>query len=185
MNQTASIQKIAAEKDAKAQAKLQFAQYLAQQPEGTRNAHQWLNRLEAAGLGIIAAAFIVALYVSITWKSVDVLLIPIAWFAFAASAAPLMIFTGLDAIVLRAMAPVVWMGKAPKLVTGRGALVVGGLLILGALAAAAFWSVFAYATWTQNWALLQPMIGTLGVVMGLAMAASMLFEMARKVFNLR
>jgi hypothetical protein len=163
----------------------QLAQYVAQQPESTQASHKWMKRLEVAGAGIMAAAFIVAMYVSVAWKSVNPIVIPIAWFFFAASAAPAMIFLGLDAITLRAFPPVVWPGKQQKFVTGSRAVWTGWAFILIALAVAAFWGFFAYAVGTLNLAMLEPLIGILGVVIGVGIVISMLFTTFQKIFKSR
>jgi hypothetical protein len=136
-----------------------------------------MKRLEAAGVGIIAAAFIVALYVSIAWKSVNPITIPIAWFVFVASAAPALIFVGLDVITLRAFPPIVWPGKPPKFVTGSSAVWAGWGFILLALVVAAFWGYFAYAVGTLNFALITPLVTILGVVMGVGMTVSIVYKL--------
>jgi hypothetical protein len=61
---TTNIQKIATDKEAKEQLKAQLAGYLAQAPESTRSAHMWMKRVDTAWLGIVIAAFGVALYSS-------------------------------------------------------------------------------------------------------------------------
>jgi hypothetical protein len=185
MNQTTNVQKFATDKEAREHLKLQLAQYLAQQPEPTQSAHKWMKRLEAAGVGIIAAAFIVAMYVSVAWKSVNPIVIPIAWFAFAASVAPAMIFVGLDAITLRAFPPVVWPGKLPKFVTGSSAVWVGGAFILLALVVVAFWGFFAYAVGTFNMAMVVPLVNILGVLMGIGMAVSIVHSLYQKISHSR
>ena len=133
---TTNVQEFATGKEAREHLKLQLAQYLEQQPESTQSLHRWMKRLEAASVGIIAAAFIVALYVSVAWKSVPPMVIPIAWFFFAASAAPAMVLVGLHAVILRAFPPIVWPGKPPKFVTGSGAVWTGSAFILLALVVA-------------------------------------------------
>jgi hypothetical protein len=163
----------------------QLAQYVAQQPESTQASHKWMKRLEVAGAGIMAAAFIVAMYVFVAWKSVNPIVIPIAWFFFAASAAPAMIFLGLDAITLRAFPPAVWPGKQQKFRTGSGAVWAGWAFILIALVVAVFWGFFAYSVWTLNLAMLEPLIGILGVVMGVGIVISMLFTTFQKIFKSR
>ncbi len=185
MNPTANISNLGPEKDAREHLKLLFARYLAEQPESTRATHRWMKRLEAAGMGIVCAAFIIALGVSILWKSVNPLAIPVAWFVFAASFAPALIFSGLDAIFLRATPPSSLTGKTPIFVTGSGAVWIGIGMILLALVLAAFWSFFAYVTITQNWAMLAPMISALGAVLGIGMTISILVAMAQKVFKSR
>jgi len=83
-----------------------------------------------------------------------------------------MILLGLDAIILQAFPPVLWPGKPPAFVTGSGAVWRGWAFIVGGLVAAALWGFFAYATWTQNWAMLRPLINVLGVVMTIAILYS-------------
>ncbi len=181
MNQTTNVQNFATQKEAKENLKLQLAQYLGQLPETTQSLHGWMKRLEMAGVGIIAAAFIVAMVVSIAWKSVNPITIPIAWFVFAASAAPAMIFVGLDAITLQAFPPVVWPGKLPKFVTGSRAVWTGWAFILLALVIAAFWGFFAYAVGTFNMVMLEPLIRILSGVVGVVMTVSILYAMFQKL----
>jgi hypothetical protein len=185
MSQATNVQKLGTEKEAREQLKLQLAQHLAQQPESTQATHKWMKRLEVAGVGIIAAAFIVALLVSVTWKSVNPIMIPIAWFAFAASAAPAIIFVGLDAIILRAFPPVVWPGKPPKFITGSGAVRTGWAFILGSLLFATLWGFFAYAVGTFNIAMLEPLIRIFSVVVGIGMTVAILYSIFQKISRTR
>ena len=185
MNPGTNVQPSVTKKEARENIRLQLAQYVGQQPESTQSLHRWMKRLEVAGVGIIVGAFVVALYVSIAWESVNPLVIPIAWFGFAASVAPAMIFLGLDAITLRAFPPVVWPGRPPKFVTGSGAVWRGWGFILLALVAAAFWGFFAYAVGTLNFALIAPLITFLGVVMGVGMAVSIVVRLIRDVSRSR
>ena len=174
MNETTHVKEIRSDKEAREHLKLQLAKYVESQPEATQSFHRWMKRLEAAAAGIIAAAFIIALYLSFAWEHIDPILIPTAWFAFAASASPLAVLIGLHAIILKAFPPIILPGKAQKFVTGSGATWSGAGSIVAGAALAAFWSLFAFATVTQNWSLLSPLIGFLGVVMGIGMAASLL-----------
>ena len=179
MNQTANIQKAGTDKEAREHFKRQLADYFAQQPESTQSAHRWMHRLEAVAAGITVAVFVAALYLSILWKSINPLWIPVAWFAFAATAAPHLILAGLDAIILRAFPTSGTLRNVSKLITGGGAVWIGAGFIVLALVLVAFWGLFAYATLTQNWALLQPLIGFFGMLM----AAAMLLGMAQKTFS--
>lgn len=182
---TTNVRKFATDKEAREQLKSQLEQYLAQQPESTQSAHKWMKRLEVASAGIIAAAFLVALYVSIAWKSVNPIVIPIAWFVFAASVAPAMIFVGLDAIILRAFPPAVWPGKLPKFVTGSSAVWRGWAFILLALVTAVFWGFFAYAVGTFNMVMLEPLIRIFAGVVGIGMTVAILYSMFQKVSQRR
>jgi len=178
---TTNVQKLATGKEAREYLKSQLAQYLGQQPESTQSLHRWMRLLEVAGAGIIAAAFLVALYFSIAWKSVDPIVIPIAWFVFAASVAPALIFVGLDAITLRAFPPIVWPGKLPKFVTGSRAVWAGWGFVLLALVAAAFWGFFAYTVGTFNTLMLEPLIQIFSGVVGIGMTIALLYSMFRKI----
>lgn len=182
MNETSNVQKLS-DKEARQQLKLQLAQYLEQQSASKQAFHKWMKRLEAVSMGVILAAFLVALYFSIAWKSVNPLIIPIAWFAFAASGSLLIVLNGLHTAVLRVLLPGILLGNKQKFVTGSGAMWIGLAFILGGLVYAAFWGLFAYATWTVNFEILRPLIGFLGVVMGVGIAVSILFKMFSTLFQ--
>ena len=185
MNPTANAQDAATAKGASEGLKLHLAQHLEQQPETTQALHQWMKRLMVAGVGIIVATFIVALYVSVAWKSVNPIVIPLAWFVFAASVAPAMLFLGLDAIILRAFPPVVLPGKLPRFVTGNRAGWTGWAFVLGALLVAAFWGVFAYAVGTFNMVMLEPLIRVLAGVVGVGATISVLYSIYQKATRSR
>jgi hypothetical protein len=184
MNKTASIQGLGAEKETKEQLKQKINQYVEQQPESTRTFHKWMKRLEVASLVLIAAAFIVALYVSITWKSVNPTMIAIAWFIFAASASPTLVLVGIHSIVLRAFPAVVLPGKNQKFSTGSGAVWAGWGSILSGLALATLWGLFTYSAWTSNMAMLGTLISILGVALGVGMAISIVVGMALKTVQM-
>jgi hypothetical protein len=169
--------------ESKQDLRAQLAQYVAQQPESTQAHHKWMKRLQVAGAGIMVAAFIVAMYVSVAWKSVNPLMIPIAWFLFAASAAPALIFVGLDAITLRAFPPVVVPGKQPRFVTGQGAVWTGWAFILLALVVAAFWGTFAYAVGTLDLAMIARLATIVGIIMGVGMAISITVSILYSIFR--
>jgi hypothetical protein len=185
MSTPTSIRGSGTEKEARDQLRLQIAAYLQQQPESIQASHRWMKRLEVAGLGIILAAFVVALYVSIDWKNVSPILIPVAWFIFALSAAPVLVMLGIHTLLLRAFPPIVMPGKLPRFVTGSAATWFGvGYILLG-LALAAFWGYFAYAVGTFNLAMLEPLIRILGVALGAVIAIGILLSMAAKIVRFR
>jgi len=185
MDQTAKVQEFETKKEARQHLRMQIEQYLEGQPESTQTFHRWMKRLEVAGLGLIVAAFIVATYLSINWKNVPQLSIPIAWFLFAASAMPAMVLVGLHAIVLRAFPPILIPGSLQKFVTGSQAVWTGAGLILTGLALAAFWGAFAYGIGTFNMALLEPLIRILAGVVGIGMTISILYNIYQKVTRSR
>jgi hypothetical protein len=182
---TTNVQIRATDKEAREHLKLQLAQYLAEQPESTQSLHRWMKRLEMAGAGIIAAAFIVALYVSIAWKSVNPTMIPIAWFFFAACLSLMVVLFGLHASLIRAYPPVVFPGKVQKFVSGLGAVWIGVGSIVGGLIMAAVWAGFAYSTATFNLAMIVPLTNTLGVVMSIAIVISIVYSIYQKASRSR
>jgi hypothetical protein len=182
---TTNVQIRATDKEAREQLKLQLAQYLAEQPESIQSLHRRMKRLEMAGAGIVAAAFIVALYVSITWKTVNPTMIPIAWFLFAACLSLIVVLFGLHASLIRAYPPVVFPGKVQQFVSGSGAMWIGVGSIVGGLIMAAVWAGFAYSTATFNLAMIVPLTNTLGVVLSIAIVVSIVYSIFQKASRSR
>jgi hypothetical protein len=174
---TTNVQKFATDKEAREHTKAQLADYLAQAPESTRSAHMWMKRVDVAGLGIVIAAFAVALYGSFTWASVNPAMIPVAWFAFATCLSLMVILFGLHAILIRAYPPVILPGKALKFASGSTAVWIGAASIVGGLILAAIWVAFAYSTATFNLAMIVPLMNILGVVMGVVIAVSIVSKL--------
>jgi hypothetical protein len=197
MISTASVQEVGSKKAAREQLKLQLAQYVAEQPESMRMFHRLMKDLEIASLVIVAALFILALYVSIDWTSVPPQAIPTAWFAFVGSFSLTILLVGLHAIILRAFPPVGGLqysmvhgyspvrvpGKQSKFVTGREAVIKGwGVVVMG-LVVGAFWAVFGYAAWTMNMAILTPMITILATALGIGIAVSIVYSIFTSIFR--
>jgi hypothetical protein len=182
---TANVQKFATDKEARANLKAQLADYLAQAPESTRSAHTWMKRVDIAGLGIVIAAFAVALYGSFTWASVNPSMIPIAWFFFATCCSMFVMLLGLHAILIRAYPPVIMPGKPQKFVSGSTAVWVGAAYILGGLILGAVWVGFAYSTATFNLVMLTPLINILGVVMSIVIIVSIIYSIYSKATQSR
>ena len=195
MNNTASIQEVGTKKEAKEQLKLQLAEYVDQQPESRQAFHRLMKDLEIASLVIVAVLFILAMYVSIDWKSVPPQAIPTAWFACVGSFSLTILLVGLHAVILRAFPPVGGLqysmvhgyspirvpGKQSRFVTGREAVIKGwGVLLMGVIVGA-FWAVFAYASWTINTAILAPMITILATILGIGIAFSIVFSIFRSI----
>jgi len=195
MNPTENSQTKVAKKEAREQLKLQLTGYLEQQSKPMRTFDRWMKVLEWASLGVAAIVFVSALVVSFMWKSVPVNIIPAAWFAFPTCICLTMFLTGLHTLVLKVFPPVAGLStsavglsipgvtniKSNQLVTGREALGRGWAFILGGLIGAAFWGMFAYASFTLNWDVLRPMITILGVAMGVAIAGSILLGIVKGI----
>jgi len=178
----------------------QLAEYVAQQPASKQTFHKWMRIAEVASLAIPVAVFAVALYVSINWKAVPQTAIPTAWLCLPASVTPFLIIVGVHAVGLRAFPPTGLLGnplrvaypipggqvsKMLPLRVGRQALVWGWGLVVMALISGAFWGVFAYAAWTVNLAMLEPLIRILASVVGVGIAVSILYSIFRSIFRSR
>src|SRR4030067_2960506 len=70
MTPTATVQGFGSAQSNREDLKLRLATHLEQQPGSTQAWHIWMKRLMVAGVGIIVAAFIAAMYVSLTWRSI-------------------------------------------------------------------------------------------------------------------
>ena len=181
MNQATNVQKLGTEKEAREQLKMQLAQHLAQQPESTQATHKWMKRLEVAGVGIVIAAFAVALYGSFAWASANPTMIPVAWFFFATCLSLMVVLFGLHAILIRAYPPIILPGKVQKFVSGSGAVWIGVVSIVGGLIMAALWVMFAYSTATYNLAMVAPLVNILGIFMSIVIVGSIVYSLYQKV----
>jgi len=180
-----------------------LAEYVAQQPAAKRSFHRWMRMVELASLAIPIVVFIVALYVSINWQTVPQVAIPTAWLCLPASVTPFLILVGVHAIVLRAFPPTGLLGNPLRVAypipggqvdkmplrVGRWALGWGWGLVVLALISGVFWGLFAYAAWTVNLAMLEPLIRILASVLGIGIAASIvvsiLYSLYRSIFRSR
>lgn len=163
--------------------KAQLANHVAQQPEWKQVFHNVMKVSEAAGLALVAAAFAVAMYVSINHTAVSGTAIATAWFAFPVSVAPLMILIGVHAIGLRAYFPIVLPGKPQRLVTGARAVWSGAGLIVTALLVGAFWGALAWAVRSGDMALIGTYLRILGTVMGIVIAIAIPVAIVGSLFR--
>lgn len=185
MNQTTKVQKLVIEKGVREQLKLQLAEYLAQQPASTQSAHKWMKRADAAGMGIVIAAFAVALYGSFAWASANPTMIPVSWFFFATCLSLMVVLLGLHAILIRAYPPIILPGKVQKFVSGLGAVWIGVASIVGGLIMAVLWVMFAYSTATYNLAMIAPLVNILGIFMSAVIVGSFVYSIYQKATKTR
>lgn len=201
MESTGDIQKTLTAKEASMLHKQQLAQYVAQQPPASQALHKWMKALENASLLIPAVLFVLALYLSFAWQNLPWNLttsaIPTAWFAFVGSFCITILLFGLHAVLLQAFPPVEGMTystvraynplKTPtrqtKFYTGRQALNRGWGIVVAAVLGCAFWGVFAWAAWNENWAILTPMITVLAYILGISIAVSIIYSIVRSIFR--
>jgi TRAP-type C4-dicarboxylate transport system permease small subunit len=177
------------------QLKTQLDSYLEGQPETVRSFHRVMQVLESIALGIMIIIFITALVLSFMWKTMPVGAIPAAWFLLPASAAVLMLLIAVHALRLHAYppsrlyniyqagSPARQFGKYQQFVTGKAADAQALILILVALIVGAFFAIFAWASWTVNWAILTPMINISGVALGVIIAVGIVGGMILKTYQ--
>jgi len=163
--------------------KAQLAGHVAQQPESKQVFHSVMKALEVAGLALVAAAFAVAMYVSINHTAVSGTAIATAWFVFPVSLAPLMILIGVHSIGLKAYFPIVLPGKPQRFVTGSKAVWSGLGLIVIALVVGAFWGAIAWAVWSGDTALIGAYARILGTVMGIVIAIAIPVAIVGSLFR--
>jgi hypothetical protein len=144
-----------------------------------------MKRVDSAGLGIVVAAFAVALYGSFTWASVNPSMIPVAWFFFATCCSLFVMLLGLHAILIRAFPPVILPGKPQKFASGSAAVWTGVAFIVGGLILAGLWIAFAYSTVTFNLAMIAPLTNILGIVVGIGIVLSIAVAVYQKATQSR
>jgi TRAP-type C4-dicarboxylate transport system permease small subunit len=177
------------------QLKIQLASYLEQQPENIRSFHRVTKVLESITLGIIILIFITALVLSFMWKTIPAGAIPAAWFLLPTSLAGLMLLIAVHSLSLHAYppsslyslyqggSPARLFGKYQQFVTGKAADTQAVILILVALIVGAFFAIFAWASWTVNWAVLTPMINISGTALGIVIAVGIVGGMILKTYQ--
>jgi TRAP-type C4-dicarboxylate transport system permease small subunit len=188
-------QNVATQNISSGQLKTQLASYLEQQPEKTRSFHRTMKVLEAIALGIMIIIFITALVLSFMWKTIPAGAIPAAWFLLPTSAAVLMLLIAVHALSLHAYPPSsfynIYQGGSParlfgnyqQFVTGKAADIQALILLLVALLVGAFFAIFAWASWTVNWAILTPMINISGAALGIVIAVGIVGGMIVKTYQ--
>jgi hypothetical protein len=190
-----TVQNSATQKLNREQLKTQIASYLEQQPENIRSFHRVMKVLESINLGIMIIIFITAFVLSFMWKTIPVGAIPTAWFLLPTSAAVLMLLIAVHSLILHAYppsslyriyqsgSPLRQFGKYQQFVTGKAADIQAWLLILVALIVGAFFAIFAWASWTVNWAILTPMITIAGTALGIIIAVGIVGGMILKTYQ--
>jgi len=177
---TTAIQKLT-DKEIRVHLKAQLAEHLAAQPRSIHSAHKWMKRVDVAGLGFVVTAFAYALSGSFAWANVNTILIPIAWFGFAACFSLMVILFGLHAILIRAFPPVILPGKVQKFVSGSAAVWTGIASIISGSFIAGIWIAFAYSTATFNLAMITPLANILGVGISIAIVISIVYSIYQKI----
>jgi hypothetical protein len=179
MTDRASIQQDVVVDDSK-RIEAQLAEYLAGQPASRQALHKWMSWLTIASVAVPVGLFFRALYLSIIWKRIDPIRIPIAWLIFVVSGTLPFILTGLHAVLLRAFPPIGVAMRGQKFVTGSSAVWMGAGLAVVMLLVAAFWAYFGYVVWTVNMAMLEVMVNIVANVFGVGAVIAVLYSLYQK-----
>ena len=172
------VQEAGVASEATPDARDQLAWYLEQQPHSRRTFDKVMKVLELAGLALIAGYLPWAIYVSITWSVPRE--IAATWFAFPVSVVPLLILVGVHAAGLGAFPPVIVPGGPQGFDTGRKATAMGVGLAATLLLAGAVWGAFAWGIWTNDWALLEPLVHVLAAVAGVGAVIAVVLSLFRQ-----
>ena len=169
--------------EAKSDAKEQMARYLAQQPQSKRTFDRVMKVLELGGLALVAGYVAWAIYASINWSvQRDIVAV---WFAFPVSVVILLVLVGIHAAGLGAFPPVIVPGGPQEFVTGSKAVGTGLGLAVTILIVGTFWGGFAYGIWTENLAMLMPLVGVVAAVVGVGAIIAIISDLYRRFFRSR
>jgi hypothetical protein len=177
------VQDAGAASEARLDARAQLAQYVAQQPQSRRTFDKVLKVLELGALALMAGYVAWAIYVSINWSVQRE--IAAVWVAFPVSVVVLLVLVGIHAAGLRAFPPVIVPGGPQEFVTGSKAVDRGLGLAVTILIVGAFWGAFAYGIWTENWAMLIPLVGVVAAVAGVGAIIALISDLRRRFFRSR
>jgi hypothetical protein len=173
------VQEAGGASEARPDARDQLARYLEQEPQSRRTFDKVMKALELAGLALVVGHLAWAIYVSINWNVSQN--IAAVWFAFPLTVVALLMLVGVHAAGLGAFPPVIVPGGPQGFDTGRKAAAMGLGLAVTVLLAGAFWGVFAWGIWTNNWAILKPLIQILAAVVGVGAVIAVVSSLFRQI----
>ena len=169
--------------EARLDGKAQLAQYLEQQSESVRKFDKVMKVLELGGLAVVAGYLAWAIYVSINWSVQRE--IAAVWIAFPVSLVILLVLVDIHAAGLGAFPPVIVPGGPQEFVTGSKAVGTGLGLAVTILIVGTFWGGFAYGIWTENLAMLMPLVGVVAAVVGVGAIIAIISDLYRRFFRSR
>jgi hypothetical protein len=115
-----------------------------QQPASIQTAHALMLVLEGVAAVLYIGLFVLAIYVSVTWKTHGELAVPRWWMASQVCAGLLLVIVGLHTLVVKAHSPTP-PGTKDSIITGREAVrKAWGPLGLGILWAAAWGGMYLF-----------------------------------------
>jgi hypothetical protein len=178
------VQQAGTASEGKPDNKAQLARHLAQQPPSRRTFDRFMKLLEIAGLALVAGHLAWAIYASATWVGVPERIVAV-WFALPVSVVAVMIVVGLHAAGLGAFFPIALPGGPQELITGSKAVGMGLGFAVVSLVVGAFWGAFAWAVWTTNWAILEPLISIIALVAGVGAVVAIASDLHKKLMQAR
>jgi hypothetical protein len=116
-----------------------LARHLEEQPASIQTAHKLMLALEAVVAILYIGLLIVAVYVTVTWKTHGELAVPRWWMASQVSVALFLAILGLHSLIVKAHWPNPLLSGKDSIVTGRKAVRQGWIFIGGGLLWAAAW----------------------------------------------
>ncbi len=122
MSEGTEIQKRAAEEETREKAGSELARHMEQQAGSIQTAHKLMLALEAIGAIAYSGLFVVAIYVSVTWKTYGDLAVPRWWTASQVCAGLLIVIVGLHTLVVKAYLPGPYQSSKEPIATGREAV---------------------------------------------------------------
>lgn len=177
------VQEAGAASETKLDGRAQLAQYLAEQPQSRQTFDKVMKVLELGALALMAGYLAWAIYASINWSEPKNIVA--VWFAFPVSVVILLVLIGVHAAGLRAFPPVAPLSSMQAFVTGSKAVGTGVGFAITVCLAAGFWGALAWAIWAENWAILEPLMHVLGVVLGVGIVFAVVSDLYRRFFRSR
>ena len=177
------VQNAGAASEAKLDGKAQLAQYLAEQPQSRQTFDKVMKVLELGALALVAGYLAWAIYASINWSEPKNIVA--VWFAFPVSVVVLLVLIGVHAAGLGAFPPVAPLSSMQAFVTGSKAVGTGVGFAATVILAAGFWGAFAWSIWTENWAILEPLMHVLGVAVGVGIVLAVVSDLYKRFFRSR
>ncbi len=183
MKAESMVQEAGGAGEAKQHAREQMARYLEQQPQSKRTFDKVMKVLELGGLALVTGYVAWAIYVSINWSVARE--IAAVWIACPTILSVLLALVGIHAAGLRAFPPVIVPGGPQEFVTGSKAVGQGLGLAVTVLIAGAFWGAFAYGLWTENLAMLMPLVGVVTAMVVVGVIIALISDLYRRFFRSR
>jgi hypothetical protein len=145
MSEVTSIQRETEAVESREETGSELARYMEQQTEPIRTSHKLLLAVELVGAILYIGLLVLAIWVSVTWKTHSELAIPRWWMASQVSAALLVVILGLHTLVVKAFLPIPYPNGKETIVTGRKAVRQGWMLVgLGPLWGAAWGGMYLF-----------------------------------------